>query len=59
MEPIMAPVMEGNLDFRKILATLEKTGKTKYLLVEQDICEGSPFDCLETSYNNLRSLGYQ
>lgn len=59
MEPIMAPVGEGNLDFKKILATLERTGKTKYLLVEQDICQGSPFDCLEQSYKNLHALGYE
>lgn len=59
MEPVMAPVLEGNLPFGKILKTLEKTGKTKYLLVEQDVCEGSPFDCLEKSYRNLSKLGYR
>ena len=58
MEPIMAPVGEGNLPWEKILRTLEQAGKTKYLLVEQDICEGSPFDCLETSYRNLNAMGY-
>lgn len=57
-DPIMAPVMEGNLDFRKILRTLEEVGGVKHLLVEQDICEGSPFDCLKTSYDNLHRLGY-
>lgn len=57
-DPIMAPVMEGNLDFRKILRTLEELGGVKHLLVEQDICEGSPFDCLKTSYDNLHRLGY-
>ena len=59
MEPIMAPVMEGNLNFKRILATLERLQSTKYILVEQDICEGSPFDCLEKSYKNLNSLGYR
>lgn len=57
MEPVMEPVMEGNLDFPAIIHTLEETGKTKYLLVEQDICEGSPFDCLEKSLQNLKTLG--
>lgn len=57
-EPIMAPVMEGNLDFPKILRTLEEIGGVKHLLVEQDVCEGSPFDCLKTSYDNLHKLGY-
>lgn len=59
MEPKMAPVMEGNLNFPKILSTLERVGKTQYLLVEQDICEGSPFDCLKQSYDNLHALGYR
>ncbi|MFC5531314.1 sugar phosphate isomerase/epimerase family protein [Cohnella yongneupensis] len=58
MEPIMAPVMEGNMNFAAIMKALEKTA-TKYALVEQDICEGSPFDCLRASYNNLVSLGYR
>ncbi|MEE0729571.1 MAG: sugar phosphate isomerase/epimerase, partial [Oscillospiraceae bacterium] len=59
MDPIMAPVMEGNLNFPKILETLERLGKTKYLLVEQDVCQGSPFDCLKRSYDNLHALGYR
>ena len=58
-EPIMAPVGEGNLPWGKILATLEKCGKTKYLLVEQDVCQESPFTCLEKSYKYLNSLGYK
>ena len=58
-DPIMAPVGEGNLPWEKILQTLEKCGKTKYLLVEQDVCQESPFTCLEKSYNYLSSLGYK
>ena len=52
----MAPVMEGNLNFPAILSLLEKTD-CEYLLVEQDICQGSPFDCLKTSYDNLAAAG--
>lgn len=55
---VMAPVMEGNLNMKKILQTLEQTC-CEYALVEQDICRESPFICLEKSYRNLRSLGYQ
>ncbi|WP_028552073.1 sugar phosphate isomerase/epimerase family protein [Paenibacillus sp. UNC451MF] len=58
MEQRMAPVMEGNMNFPAILKSLEKTN-TKYLLVEQDVCQTSPFDCLRTSYNNLAALGYR
>lgn len=54
----MAPVMEGNMNFPAIMKALEHAN-TKYLLVEQDVCLTSPFDCLQTSYNNLASLGYR
>ena len=57
-QSVMAPVMEGNLNFDAILKACEKAG-TKNILVEQDICEGSPFDCLQKSYNNLSTLGYK
>lgn len=54
----MAAVGEGNLDFAKIIALLEKLGGTKYLLVEQDDCyDESPFDCLAKSYAHLNALG--
>lgn len=56
--PVMAPVMEGNLNFQAILNKLEGTS-CKYLLVEQDICQGSPFGCLKQSYDNLAATGYR
>lgn len=55
--PIMAPVGDGNLNFPAIVKKLNELGKTKYALVEQDTCQGSPFDCLQRSYDYLRSLG--
>ena len=58
MQQVMAPVMEGNLNFPAILNVLEKTD-CKYLIVEQDTCQGSPFDCLKTSYDNLAAEGYR
>ncbi len=58
-DPIMAPVGEGNLNFPKILKTLEELGGVEYLLVEQDVCQTSPFDCLETSLKNLHAMGYR
>lgn len=54
----MAPVMEGNLNFDGILKELDQT-RCEYLLVEQDVCQGSPFDCLKTSYDNLAAAGYR
>jgi sugar phosphate isomerase/epimerase len=58
MTPIMAPVGEGNMNFEAILKACEEAG-TEWLLVEQDICAGSPFDCLKTSYQNLVKMGYR
>lgn len=56
--PVMAPVGEGNLNFPKILKTLERAG-TKYILVEQDVCvQDTPFACLQTSFENLKKMGY-
>ncbi|MBB6671835.1 sugar phosphate isomerase/epimerase family protein [Cohnella nanjingensis] len=57
-EPLMAPVLEGNMNFHAILRALEQSS-VKYLLVEQDVCQTSPFDCLRTSYDNLAALGYR
>lgn len=48
---------EGNMDFDSILEACEAAG-TQYLLVEQDDCYGEdPFECLKTSYINLKSKG--
>lgn len=55
-QPIMAPVMEGNLNFTAILKELENT-VCRYALVEQDVCRTSPFDCLKKSYENLKMAG--
>lgn len=55
---IMAPVMEGNMNFPAILKALERAG-TEYAFIEQDTCEEDPFICLEKSYANLKKLGYQ
>ena len=52
-EPIMAPVMEGNMNFDDILKLAPSCG-VKHLLVEQDVCQTSPFDCLRQSFNNLQ-----
>lgn len=56
--PVMAPVLEGNLNFEAILNCLKGTN-CEYLLVEQDTCQESPFVCLEKSYRNLAALGYR
>ncbi len=56
-DPIMAPVGEGNLNFDAILETCQALGGVEYLLVEQDVCQTSPFDCLQSSFNYLHGKG--
>jgi sugar phosphate isomerase/epimerase len=53
-----AEVGEGNLDFAAIIEESLRIGAS-YLLVEQDEHYGrTPFECLQTSYDNLVALGY-
>lgn len=53
----MAPVMSGNMNFPAILQACREAG-TKWLMVEQDTCQGSPVDCLAESYHNLYAVGH-
>jgi sugar phosphate isomerase/epimerase len=53
-----AEVGEGNLDMKAIIDAGLESG-AQYFLVEQDDVYGKdPFDCLQTSAENLRKLGY-
>jgi sugar phosphate isomerase/epimerase len=58
MEIRMAPVLEGNINFPAIFEALKHTN-AKYMLVEQDTCYTSPFDCLKTSYDNIAKYGFR
>ncbi len=52
----MAPVLEGNMNYRGIVAACAEQG-LEYLHVEQDDCNGlDPFECMRVSYNNLKTL---
>ena len=54
VEHFYAPVGEGNLDWKDILAACDEIG-IEYGLVEQDLCyDENPFDCLEKSYKFLK-----
>lgn len=53
--PRMAAVGEGNLNWESILEAC-RTGKTEWLIVEQDICPRDPYSCLESSFNFLAQL---
>ncbi|HHT95370.1 MAG TPA: sugar phosphate isomerase/epimerase [Clostridia bacterium] len=50
------PVGQGNLDWQSIIEAC-RYAEVKYIAVEQDTCEGSPFDALKASYDYLSSMG--
>lgn len=52
----MAEVGAGNLNWPAILAACRRAGAVWYL-VEQDVCQRDPFECLRTSLENLRAMG--
>lgn len=55
----MDVVGEGNINFERVFEKAE-AGGTKYMLVEQDDCNGEdPFDCLKRSYTYLKSCGFR
>ena len=54
----MAVIGEGNINFARVFEKAE-AGGTKYMLVEQDDCNGEdPIECLRRSYQYLRSFGF-
>jgi len=53
---IMTPVLSGNMNYRGIIKACAKTKTIENLLVEQDECDGDPFDCLKVSFDNLAAL---
>lgn len=57
-EAVMAPVGEGNMDWRRLLPACAASG-TEWFVVEQDECRRDPFDCLRSSYDFLRSFEEQ
>ena len=44
------------MNFAAILAACQRAG-VEWYAVEQDFCQGDPFDSLAISYKNLRALG--
>lgn len=54
-----AEIGEGNLDMKPIIEAGLESG-AQYFLIEQDNTYGrDPFDCLKTSADNLRMMGYE
>ena len=53
-----APVGKGNLYWEGIIKSAKEMNM-KYLIVEQDECEGNVFDAIKTSYNALQQMGFK
>ena len=53
---VFAEIGQGNLNWTGILSACGEIG-VKWHIVEQDVCKGSPFDSLATSYRYLQKLG--
>ncbi len=51
-QPAMAEVGEGNLNWPRILAALERA-ETRWYMVEQDVCQRDPFESAQISYDHL------
>ncbi len=49
------PVGQGQVNWPSIFAHVGQAG-TKHIFVEQDRCDGSPFDALTTSFDYLKNL---
>ncbi|NCO90136.1 MAG: sugar phosphate isomerase/epimerase, partial [Armatimonadetes bacterium] len=57
-EQQFAEIGEGNLNWPAILEACLEAG-TKWYIVEQDRCDGNPFDSLELSFRNLKKMGVE
>jgi sugar phosphate isomerase/epimerase len=50
-----APAGQGRIDWKNIFAHAHQAG-TEHIFVEQDRCDGSPFDAIKTSFDYLKNL---
>lgn len=55
--PAFAEVGQGNLDWDDIIAACDESS-AEFALVEQDICDGDPFESLKISYDFLSGKGF-
>lgn len=51
-----ASVGTGNLNWPGIIASAEEVGIERFI-IEQDICDGDPFDAVKLSFDNLVKMG--
>ncbi len=51
--PAFAEIGSGNLDWKAIIAAADVAG-CRWYLVEQDVCDGNPFDSLKKSFDYIK-----
>lgn len=52
-KPDYAEIGNGNLNWKRIISTAEKSG-CEWFIIEQDTCPGDPFDSLKVSFEYVR-----
>lgn len=57
-KPTIAEIGKGNLDWDEIISVCEEIG-VKDIVVEQDFCDGDPFDSLKMSIDFLATKGFE
>lgn len=55
--PAICEIGVGNIDWDDVIAACEEA-EVEYALVEQDTCDGDPFDSLKISYDYLVQKGF-
>ncbi len=57
-KPVTAALGKGNMDIEGIITKCEDIG-VEWYAIEQDQCLTDPFECLKTSLNHLKELGFK
>ena len=52
----MAEIFEGNMDYITLYRVCDRLG-VEWAAVEQDVCDGNPFDSLKLSFENMKARG--
>ncbi len=55
-KPVICEIGRGNINWSAVIEACEMAG-VKYALVEQDTCDGNPFDSLKISYDYITEKG--
>lgn len=56
-KPCYAEIGQGNLDWDEIISACNES-EAEFALVEQDTCDGDPFESLKISYDFLKEKGF-